>query len=70
MWSEDPSNPIKLDHAKGEGAGVSPEAAGIDITKDGTKLVVANYDEESSGTAAGNCLKQSGNYDCDEAVNK
>jgi DNA-binding beta-propeller fold protein YncE len=43
VWAEDPSSPIKLGHSKGVGSGVSPEAAGIAITKNGSKLVVADY---------------------------
>jgi YVTN family beta-propeller protein len=46
VWSEDPSSPIKLNHGKAAGSG-SPEAAGIDITKDGKKLVVADYYNDS-----------------------
>ncbi len=45
-WTEDASSPISLGH-KSQAGGVPPEAAGIDITADGTKLVVTNYEHDS-----------------------
>jgi DNA-binding beta-propeller fold protein YncE len=47
-WTEQPGSPIKLGHAgKGVGNDVKPQAAGIAITKDGSKLVVANNYNDS-----------------------
>ena len=55
-WSEQSGSPIALGHlAKatppaslgGVGLEVAPQAAGIAITQDGTKLVVANYYDDS-----------------------
>jgi YVTN family beta-propeller protein len=43
IWSEDAGSPIALGHSKGVGAGVPPAAAGVGITQDGAKLVVADY---------------------------
>ena len=45
-WSET-GTPVSLGHQTGVGNGVAPEAAGIDITKDGSQLVVANYYNDS-----------------------
>jgi YVTN family beta-propeller protein len=55
-WSEDSTSPIKLNHAAAAGLSLKPEAAGIDITKDGSKLVVTNYYNDSITilTRAGN----------------
>jgi YVTN family beta-propeller protein len=47
-WSEATGSPIALGHGgKGVGLDVKPQAAGIAITKDGLKLVVANYYNDS-----------------------
>jgi YVTN family beta-propeller protein len=47
-WAEQPGSPIGLGHnAKGVGNGVKPLAAGIAITQDGSKLVVANNYNDS-----------------------
>ncbi len=35
--------PIKLGHAKGNGAGVLPQAAGVAVSPDGRRALVANY---------------------------
>jgi YVTN family beta-propeller protein len=47
-WTEQPESPIALGHGGvGVGLSVQPQAAGIAITADGTKLVVANYYSDS-----------------------
>ena len=46
LWVEATSSPIALGH-KSQAGGVVPEAAGIAITADGTKLVVTNYENDS-----------------------
>jgi YVTN family beta-propeller protein len=48
QWSEQQGSPVALGH-KGVGIGISmkPQAAGIAITGDGNKLVVANYYNDS-----------------------
>jgi DNA-binding beta-propeller fold protein YncE len=47
-WTEQAGSPINLGHAgKGVGNDVKPQAAGIAITKDGSKLVVANNYNDS-----------------------
>jgi DNA-binding beta-propeller fold protein YncE len=46
LWSEQTGSPIKLGHSSQAG-GTSPEAAGIAITPDGTRLVVTNYENDS-----------------------
>ncbi|HEY6331987.1 MAG TPA: hypothetical protein VI756_21845, partial [Blastocatellia bacterium] len=45
LWSQ--SATVALGHTAGLGSGVPPEAAGIAITSDGTKIVVANYENDS-----------------------
>jgi len=54
LWSEESASPVKLGHAAappvslgGVGLGVPPAAAGVAITADGKKLVVANYYNDS-----------------------
>jgi DNA-binding beta-propeller fold protein YncE len=48
QWSEQGGSPIPLGHAGiGVGLDVRPQAAGIAITRDGTKLVVSNYYNDS-----------------------
>ncbi|HZR66880.1 MAG TPA: beta-propeller fold lactonase family protein [Terriglobales bacterium] len=48
MWAEQTGSPILLGHnGMGVGLDVKPQAAGIAITKDGSKLVVANYYNDS-----------------------
>jgi DNA-binding beta-propeller fold protein YncE len=47
IWAEDLSSPIKLNHSSGVGMSVSPEAAGIDMTRDGSTIVVTNYYNDS-----------------------
>jgi len=47
-WTEQSGSPIALRHnEKGVGNGVKPQAAGIAITSDGSKLVVANNYNDS-----------------------
>ncbi len=47
-WTEQAGSPINLGHAgKGVGNDVKPQAAGIAITRDGSKLVVANNYNDS-----------------------
>ncbi len=43
VWTEQPGSPIALGHKTGNGLGVGPEAAGLAITADGKRLVVADY---------------------------
>ena len=47
QWSERVGSPIPLGHAAGNGLAVSPEAAGLAITSDGTRLLVADYYNDS-----------------------
>ena len=46
VWAEQTSSPIAMNHTSQAG-GVVPEAAGISISQDGTKLVVTNYENDS-----------------------
>src|SRR5215472_16319954 len=47
-WTEQPGSPISLGHnGKGVGLKVKPQAAGIAVSRDGSKLVVANYYNDS-----------------------
>lgn len=47
LWAERADSPIKLGHTAGNGLAVQPEAAGLAITNDGKKIVVANYYNDS-----------------------
>ena len=47
LWAEEAGSPIQLGHTAGNGLAVQPEAAGIAVTNDGNKLVVANYYNDS-----------------------
>jgi DNA-binding beta-propeller fold protein YncE len=48
VWAEQPNSPFILGHGGlGVGLDVKPQAAGIAITADGEKLVVANYYNDS-----------------------
>jgi YVTN family beta-propeller protein len=47
LFMEQVGSPIALGHAAGNGLAVHPEAAGIAITADGTKLIVADYYNDS-----------------------
>jgi len=48
LWAEQQGSPLALGHhGAGVGLSVKPQAAGIAITKDGSKLVVANYYNDS-----------------------
>ncbi len=50
LWAEQKGSPIYLGHKAGNGLAVKPEAAGVAITADGSKLVVANYYNDSIST--------------------
>lgn len=45
-WSES-GDPIQLDHRRGLGIDVKPEAAGLAVTPDGRRLLVANFENDS-----------------------
>ncbi|HEU5411018.1 MAG TPA: bifunctional YncE family protein/alkaline phosphatase family protein [Candidatus Acidoferrales bacterium] len=45
-WSE-AGSPIALEHKKGLGVDVKPMAAGVAVTADGKKLLVANFENDS-----------------------
>jgi len=47
VWSEQSGSPVSLGHSAGVGLEVAPQAAGIAVTKDGSKLVVADYYNDS-----------------------
>jgi len=48
VWAESASSPVALGHAASvSGGGVPPTAAGIAISSDGTKIVIANYENDS-----------------------
>ncbi len=47
MWSERVSSPVALGHSSAPGLAVGPEAAGVAVTADGSKIVVANYYNDS-----------------------
>jgi DNA-binding beta-propeller fold protein YncE len=66
MWTEQPGSPINLGHnGKGVGNNVKPQAAGIAITRDGSKLVVANNYNDSITvlTKSGSAWAVSGELD-------
>lgn len=46
VWAES-ATPVALGHTAGLGSGTPPEAAGIAISSDGTKIVIANYENDS-----------------------
>ncbi|HEY1950645.1 MAG TPA: beta-propeller fold lactonase family protein [Bryobacteraceae bacterium] len=46
VWAEAAGSPLALGH-KSQAGGTSPEAAGIAISTDGTKMVVTNYENDS-----------------------
>ena len=47
-WAEESNSPVRLGHnGVGIGLSVQPQAAGVAITRDGSKLVVANYYNDS-----------------------
>jgi YVTN family beta-propeller protein len=46
-WTERAGSPLSLGHSAGVGLAVPPAAAGIAITADGKKIVVANYYNDS-----------------------
>jgi YVTN family beta-propeller protein len=47
LYVEQAGSPIALGHTSANGLAVGPEAAGLAITADGTRLVVANYYNDS-----------------------
>jgi len=48
LWSEAPGSPVSLGHnGVGVGLKVYPQAAGVAVTSDGSRLVVANYFNDS-----------------------
>ena len=65
LWAEQTGSPIALGHTSGNGLAVKPEAAGLAITQDGTKLVVANYYNDSISvlTKAGGSWTKTGELD-------
>ncbi|MDE2164423.1 MAG: bifunctional YncE family protein/alkaline phosphatase family protein [Alphaproteobacteria bacterium] len=46
-WTEDGASLVKLGHREGKGLQVEPETAGLAVTADGSKLVVANFYNDS-----------------------
>ncbi len=46
-WSERSGSPIPLGHSAGVGLSVKPAAAGLAVSADGNKLIVANYYNDS-----------------------
>ncbi len=57
-WAERSTSPIALGHKTGNGLAVPPAAAGVALTADGSKLVVANYYNDSISVLN----KSSGNW--------
>ncbi len=64
-WAERTGSPVSLSHSAGVGLGVQPAAAGLAITADGTKLVVANYYNDSISilTKSSNAWTKTGELD-------
>jgi DNA-binding beta-propeller fold protein YncE len=64
VWAEAAGSPIALGHTSQAG-GTSPEAAGIAISQDGTKLVVTNYENDSISvlTQASGVWSKTSDYD-------
>ena len=64
-WAERSGSPIALGHSAGVGLGVKPAAAGLAITADGTKLVVADYYNDSISilTKSSNTWTKAGELD-------
>jgi DNA-binding beta-propeller fold protein YncE len=46
-WAEAQGSPISLEHGRGVGANVKPEVAGLAVSDNGLKMVVANYYNDS-----------------------
>jgi len=46
-WSEDGASPLKLGHKEAKGLSVKPEVGGLAVTADGSKLLVANFYNDS-----------------------
>ncbi|HEV2270046.1 MAG TPA: alkaline phosphatase family protein [Steroidobacteraceae bacterium] len=47
LWSEDTAALIRLGHHAGKGLKVSPEVAGLAVTADGSRLLAANFYDDS-----------------------
>ena len=62
FWVE-PHPPIKLGHTAGNGVQTPPVAAGIAVTTDGTRLVAANYYNDSVSVVDLNSTKVTGELD-------
>ena len=52
LWSEESYSPVGLGHGAGVGYEVLPQAAGVAVTEDGSKLVVTNYYNDSISVLA------------------
>ncbi len=61
-WAEF-GTPIPLGHSAGLGLQIKPMAAGLDITADGQRLVVANYENDSISVVDLNARKNNGDLD-------
>jgi len=64
-WAERSGSPVALGHTAGVGLAVQPEAAGLAITADGAKLVVADYYNDSISilTQSSNTWQKTGELD-------
>ncbi len=64
VWAEAAGSPVALGHTSQAG-GTSPEAAGIAISSDGTKIVVTNYENDSISvlTQAAGVWSKTSDYD-------
>lgn len=64
VWSES-ATPVALGHSAGLGSGTPPEAAGIAISSDGTRIVIANYENDSVSvlTQSGGIWSKTGEID-------
>lgn len=51
-WSEDSAGLIRLGHHAGKGLGTPPEVAGLAVTADGSRLVAANFYNDSVSVIA------------------
>jgi DNA-binding beta-propeller fold protein YncE len=62
LWSEF-GTPIPLGHAAGLGLQLKPMPAGVDVTSNGQRLVVANYENDSISVVDLGTRKNSGDLD-------
>ena len=64
VWREQTDSPIALDHVSQAG-GTDPEAAGIAISQDGSKIVITNYENDSISILAksGNSWSKTTDFD-------